>query len=249
MRWRRHNDAAGIVALALLLIALSGCASVPSGGPDPDPLEGVNRPVYGLNDGIDRVALKPVAGVYTRYVPQGMRTSVSNFYDNITYPNVVLNDLLQGKFKQGAADLLRFAVNSTFGIGGLFDVAQYMGLDKHEEDFGQTLGVWGVGQGAYVVYPLFGPNTLRDTPGLVVGAVTNVLFYVSNPAVTIPLSVLGVVDLRARSESAIRFRNETALDPYVFTREAYLQRRIYLIYDGDPPLPAYLEDMDEQAGP
>lgn len=200
-----------------------------------DPLEGVNRPIYQANDIIDQYVGEPVSRVYINLTPDPIRTSVSNFFDNVTYPNVVLNDFLQGKGEQGLEDSGRFLINSTFGAFGLFDIATPLGLEKHTEDFGQTLAVWGVGQGSYLVLPFLGPNTARDVPDLGVSTVTNILFYVSNP-VAVPVAVLGFIDQRSRFDQAIRIRNEVAVEPYLFTREAYLQHRNFLIYDGDPPL-------------
>ena len=231
---------AALVVLGLAL-GLGGCASSPTGEGTPDPLEPINKPVYRFNDRLDKAILEPVANAYIRVTPQPVRTGVSNFFDNIAYPNVILNDVLQGKAKQGVVDTWRFIFNSTVGILGIFDVATHLGLESHNEDFGQTLGYWGAGSGAYLVLPLIGPNTVRDAPGLAVGAVTNGLFYVGTAAITIPLSVLGVIDLRARAADAIRLRDQAAVDPYVFTREAYLQRRTFLIYDGNPPLSEYEE--------
>jgi len=142
---------------------------------------------------------------------------------------------LQGKGEQGLADSGRFLINSTFGALGLFDVATPLGLERHHEDFGQTLAVWGVGQGSYLVLPVFGPHTARDVPDIGVSAVTNILFYVSSPVV-VPVVVLGIIDKRSRFDQAIQFRKKVAVEPYLFTREAYIQHRKFLIYDGDPPI-------------
>ncbi len=200
-----------------------------------DPLEVLNRPIYEANDLLDQLVGEPVSRVYINVTPDPIRSSVSNFFDNVTYLNVVLNDFLQGKGEQGLEDSSRFLINSTFGAFGLFDIATPLGLEKHTEDFGQTLAVWGVGQGTYLVLPFLGPNTARDVPDLGVSAVTNILFYFSNP-VAVPVAVLGFIDKRSRFDQAIQFRNEVAVEPYLFTREAYLQHRKFLIYDGDPPL-------------
>jgi len=177
---------------------------------------------------------------YTAAVPKPMRTAVSNFYDNATYLNTVLNDFLQGKGSQGFSDLFRFLINTTLGAGGLVDVASSMGLERHDEDFGQTLAVWGSGQGAYIVYPLMGPNSVRNTPDFITATATDPLFWLSftlAPVVTIPVTVLKYVDQRAQLLEASDMRDELALDPYVFTREAWRQNRQYLIYDGNPPKP------------
>lgn len=248
---KRFKSSAWLILLAGLVICLllaSGCATV-SGGTDPgDPLEPGNRKVYNFNDALDRHVFKPVADTYVTITPQPVRTAVSHFFDNVGYVNVIVNDFLQGKFKQGASDTGRFVVNSTVGILGFFDVATPAGLKEHDEDFGQTLGVWGSGPGGYLVLPAFGPNTVRDAPGLAVSTVTNALFYL-NSVVTIPLAVLGAIDARARASSAIKFRNEAALDPYIFTREAWLQRRNFLVYDGNPPVQEIDEEFDEDIPP
>lgn len=200
-----------------------------------DPLEIVNRPMYQANDMLDTFVGEPISQVYIDFIPDPIRSTVSNFFDNVTYLNVVLNDFLQGKGEQGLRDSGRLIVNSTFGLLGLFDMATPLGLERHEEDFGQTLAVWGVGQGSYLVLPFLGPNTARDVPDIGVSAVTNILFYVSSP-VAVPVAVLGFIDKRSRFDQAIQVRNEIAVEPYLFTREAYVQHRNFLIYDGDPPI-------------
>jgi len=233
---------ARLLPLLALLALLQGCATVENHG---DPLEGLNRGTYTFNDVLDKSTLKPVATGYVFFTGAPVRKAVSNFYDNITYLNTVLNDFLQGKGKQGSADFGRFLVNTTVGIGGLFDVATSMGLEKHEEDFGQTLAVWGASQGAYIIYPFFGPNSVRNTPDFITATATDGLFWLSFagiPQVTIPLAVLKYVDKRARLLSASGMRDELALDPYIFTREAWRQRREYLIYDGNPPAKQQQED-------
>jgi len=231
---RRHFN---LILTLLLAVLLSACATTEN---NHDPIEPVNRVTDKVNDGIDRVTLKPMARGYTAAVPKPMRTAVSNFYDNATYLNTVLNDFLQGKGSQGFSDLFRFLINTTLGAGGLVDVASSMGLERHDEDFGQTLAVWGSGQGAYIVYPLMGPNSVRNTPDFITSTATDPLFWLSftlAPAVTIPVTVLKYVDQRAQLLEASDMRDELALDPYVFTREAWRQNRQYLIYDGNPPKP------------
>jgi len=223
--------------IASLLIAVSLGHPRVAGASDSshDPIEVVNRPVYQVNDIVDEYVGEPVSQFYIDYTPEPIRSSVSNFFDNVTYLNVILNDFLQGKGKQGFEDSSRFLINSTFGALGLFDMATPLGLEKHDEDFGQTLAVWGINQGPYLVLPLLGPNTVRDVPDLGVSTVTNILFYVSNP-VAVPVAMLGFIDKRSRLDQAIRFRDEAAVEPYLFTREAYLQHRNFLIYDGNPPI-------------
>lgn len=223
-----------LICIACLL-ALSGCASIPADQRDAeDPHEGFNRSMYQFNDDLDRTVLKPVSSAYVRTLPEPVRTGVSNFYDNLTYLDTTLNSFLQGKGAQGASDLGRFLVNSTIGVVGIFDVATSMGLDRHDEDFGQTLAVWGAVEDEYLMYPVWGPSSVRDTGGIVVSLLTNPIFYAAAP-VAVPLGILQVVDLRARSEGFVRFRDEAALDPYLFTRDAYLQNREFEIHDGNPP--------------
>ena len=219
------------------VFALSGCATTGTTTVDPaDPWEPANRTTYAINDTLDRALLKPVSDLYLK-LPEGIRGSVRNFFDNAAYPGTVLNQLLQGKFKLAMEDSMRFVLNSTLGVAGLFDVSSGLGLERHEEDLGQTLAVWGMGEGNFVNYPLFGPSSIRDTPGLAADAMTNVLTYTP----LFPLTVLEIVDARANLDKAIKLRDESAVDPYIFTREAYRQRRNFLIHDGSPPL----DDFDE----
>ncbi|GAV20884.1 phospholipid-binding lipoprotein MlaA [Mariprofundus micogutta] len=233
------------IILALLL-TLSACATTEN---NHDPIEPANRGMDSLNDTVDRITLKPAAQGYTAVVPKPMRTAVSNFFDNATYLNTVLNSFLQGNGTQGISDLSRFLINTTLGAGGLVDVASSMGLERHDEDFGQTLAVWGAGQGAYIVYPLLGPNSVRNTPDFVTATATDPLFwagFVLAPQVTIPVAVLKYVDKRAQLLDASNARDELALDPYIFTREAWRQNRIYKIYDGNPPKQESTDDGWEE---
>ena len=233
------------MAAATAVFALSGCATTGTTTGDPaDPWESVNRTTYAINDTLDQAVLKPVSDLYLK-LPDGVRDSVHNFFDNAAYPGTALNQLLQGKFELAIQDSMRFVFNSTLGIGGLFDVSAGFGLERHEEDFGQTLAVWGMEEGNFVNYPLLGPSTVRDTPGIVAGVLTDVLTYVA----LLPVALLEAVDTRASLDSAIQVRNESAVDPYVFTREAYRQRRTFLIHDGNPPLDDFDDfDEDEEGG-
>ncbi|MCQ8104727.1 VacJ family lipoprotein [Methylomonas sp. SURF-2] len=191
-----------------------------------DPFEGFNRSMYAFNSGLDKYFLKPVSDGYKWVTPDFMETGVSNFFSNLKGINVVLNDLLQGKFQQGAADAGRFLTNTTIGVGGLIDVASQFGLENNIEDFGQTLAVWGVDEGAYLVLPIIGPTTLRDGGGLI-------LDKAANPGTYVPgTSVLEGISDRANAEGALNFINEAALDPYVFTRESFMQYRRHLVNDG-----------------
>lgn len=211
-----------------------------------DPHEDINRISYDFTDKVDRMLFEPVADVYADYVPDAAQRSIGNFYDNLSYPNVVLNAFLQGKIKQGFFDGLRFAVNSTIGMLGLFDMATHMGLEKHDEDFGQTLAVWGFDSGSYLFIPILGPSSKRDVIGVPVTVVTNMLFYagyVVGAPVFVPLTVLGAIDKRARLAGPMRIRDQAALDPYLFVREASLQQREFLIHDGNPPLKLYDDEL------
>ncbi len=213
-------------------------------GDDPciDPYEKFNRKFYKVTDTVDRNVLEPVANSYIDTIPNPVRTSVGNFYDNLAYPGVALNGFLQGKVKQGMGDSLRFLVNTTVGVAGLFDPATPLGLPEHNEDFGQTLGVWGVDNTSYIYLPFLGPSSNRDIIGLPVDAASNMIFYAGfffAAPVTIPLGILAVVDKRARVAEEIRLRDQAALDPYLFTREAYWQHRESLVFDGKPPIETY----------
>jgi len=241
----QNNRLLSVILVAATLL-FSGCATVQN---NHDPIEGMNRATDSFNDGLDRITLKPLAKGYVAVTDNKMRKAISNFYDNITYPNTILNGFLQGKGKQGFSDFARFVVNSTIGFAGLIDVASEMGLEKHNEDFGQTLATWGVSQGAYVVYPVLGPNSVRNTPNFITETATDGLFWAGlfiAPQVTIPLAVLKYIDKRARLLDASDMRDELALDPYIFTREAWRQNREYLVHDGNPPANKSSGEDDEE---
>jgi phospholipid-binding lipoprotein MlaA len=207
-----------------------------------DPYEKFNRRFYDVTESIDQSIFEPVADSYIDNIPSSVRSSVGNFYSNLAYPNVVLNVLLQGKIKQGMGDGLRFLINSTVGLAGIFDPATSLGLSEHNEDFGQTLGVWGVDNKSYVYLPILGPSSSRDVIGLPVTMASNMLFYagfIFGAPVTIPLGLLAAIDKRAQYTEEIRIRNQAALDSYIFTREAYWQYRENLVFDGKPPIEAY----------
>ena len=224
--------------IGLLLLtalgALGGCAT--TGGNPKDPLEGVNRAVFSFNDGLDRAIIKPVATGYKAVMPEIARTGVTNFFANLGDLWIGVNNALQGKIGAGVSDIGRFLMNSTAGILGLFDVASSAGLEKHNEDFGQTLGRWGVGSGAYVVLPILGPSTVRDGLSLLLlDWRGDPLWYVDNIPARNELLGLRAVDLRANLLDTTRLVEDAALDHYTFVRDAYLQRRRSLIYDGNPP--------------
>ena len=236
------------VALIVALGLVTGCATTPDGDPG-DPYEAANRKIYNFNDSLDRNIMQPVARGYVKVTPKPVRTGVTNFFDNVSYLNVIFNDLLQGKPGQFLADSGRFIVNSTIGLGGLFDPAKEMGLGAHDEDLGQTFGVWGAGEGAYLNIPLAGPNSFRDAPDLASSMLLNPLTYL-NPIITVPLAVFGGINTRANLLEATNILDQAALDPYTFVREAYRQQREYKIYDGDPPGDAfddYLEGEGDAA--
>lgn len=234
------------------VLFLFGCATTPprENLDTPDSIESLNRSFYKINDSLDRAILKPVAEGYADIMPQFMRTGVTNFFDNLSYLNVILNTLLQGKYNAFFSDIARFVTNSTLGIGGLFDVATGMGFIAHEEDFGQTLAVWGFKSGSYLYIPIVkGPDTVRDLPDMATSTLLNPLTYVSS-VILWPVTALKLINTRANLLEETRIRDEAALDPYAFTREAYLQRREYLIYDGTPPAEGYediFQDLEDDA--
>ena len=206
-------------------------AEVPNEADDVDPLEGFNRSMYSFNEAVDDYIAEPVTKAYKWISPEFVQTGIANFYDNFKDIGVVLNDFLQGKFLQGSQDTGRFLLNTTVGLAGLFDVATYAGLEQHDEDFGQTLAVWGVPTGPYLVIPFLGPTTFRGVPGAVVDAA-------ANPVAYLPWGFAAVAALnkRANAQGSLQFIDEAALDPYIFTRESYLQWREFLATDGNPAI-------------
>ena len=219
-----------MAACAALLLA--GCAT--SGNPK-DPIEGFNRAMYGVHDGIDTVLLKPVATGYDAVLPDPVQTGVTNFFANISDIMTSVNNLLQGKPKEAISDLGRVAVNSTIGILGIFDPASGMGLEKHDEDFGQTMGAWGVGEGAFVFLPIMGPRTVRDAAGIYMDIWFDPVNYIDHVPTRNTIWAVRVVNLRANLLPADKVIEEAALDKYSYIRDAYLQNRRNLVYDGNPP--------------
>lgn len=218
-----------LAVAAIVATTMSGCATTQN---NRDPLEGMNRAVYKFNDVTDKAVLKPIAGAYKAVVPSPLRTGVGNFFNNITTVFSVMNNLLQFKFNNAVGELGRFTINSTFGLGGILDLASKDGIKQHREDFGQTLGYWGLGSGPYLVLPLLGPSSIRDASGLVVdNFVFNPIGYVDSPRVRNSLWGLQYVDTRSQYLPASDLLDEAALDPYAFMRDAYLSRRANMVQD------------------
>ena len=235
---------AALGLLAVVTAFSSGCAttrsaidSVKTTGAAMDPFESVNRVVYTVNDKVDRAVFKPLAQGYEYVVPVAVRSCVSNVFGNIADVPASLNNFLQGKFKEGGSDVCRVGVNTTVGVLGCFDIASKWGFEKHNEDFGQTLGFWGVPSGPYVVLPLFGPSTVRDAAALLVDSQTDLTRYINDIPVRNISYGVRLVDKRAQALDTTNFIDNAALDPYVFVRDAYLARRRSLILDGKSPPP------------
>lgn len=227
-------------SLLLLSVFLGGCAST---GDPRDPFESYNRAVFTFNDKVDEVAVKPAAEAYRATLPRFMQTGISNFFGNLGDVWTAANNYMQGKFEDGVNDTMRVAVNSTLGIFGVLDIATEAGLPKHSEDFGQTLGKWGVQSGPYFVLPLLGPSTVRDSLVTPLDLAADGWSYVSSQPWTAVGTVTRVVDLRSRALDASNLLEEAALDRYVFVRDAYLQRRESRVYDGEVPSSKYEYDI------
>jgi phospholipid-binding lipoprotein MlaA len=225
----------GNLVLALLLAGAAGCATTNNGGDARDPLEGFNRAMYSFNDGFDQAIGKPVASAYRDVLPGPVRTGVRNFFGNIADLWIGVNNLLQGKPMDAISDWARFVFNSTFGLFGFIDIASDAGIEKHDEDFGQTFGRWGAGDGAYIVWPFLGSSGVRDSVGLIFDFTVDPLLQHEPVASRNVMTVLRATGKRADLLDASRILEEAALDKYVFQRDAYLQRRRSLIYDGSPP--------------
>lgn len=228
-----------LTTLAAALLA--GCASTSElQRDDPDPLEGYNRAMFAVNDAVDKALFKPVAQVYQKVLPDPVIASVGNFFSNLNDVVVLVNDVLQFKFHLAAQDSSRIVFNTTFGLLGLFDVASHMGLPKNREDFGQTLGFWGVGEGYYIVLPFLGPSTVRDTFGLVGDFTINPIDWATDSS-TVEWSLWGLnlINRRAGVLQIERAFADAQIDPYAFQRSAYLQQRRNLVHDGRPPQPDF----------
>ncbi len=236
------------ILLAVLLtqsLFLSGCATTNESDQKPtatdDPYENFNRKMFSFNDKVDDYVAKPISDTYKKVTPQPVQTGVFNFFNNLKNINVIINDALQAKFSQSAKDSGRLAINSSLGLLGLFDVAQHVGLEQNEEDFDQTLAVWGIPQGSYLVLPLLGPSTLRGIPGAAFDTAANPSTYIG-----MPIQVISLLNTRASAEGSLQFINEAALDPYVFTRESYLQWRNNLAADGKAKATYDVDDLDTE---
>jgi len=242
----RLSPALRAVLGAAAAVVLTACATPQR----PDPLEPINRRVYAFNDAMDRAVVRPVATVYRDHVPAPVRTAATNFFTNLQDVWSSANLLLQGRPGDSLSDLLRFGVNTTFGVFGLFDWATDLGLERHGEDFGQTLGKWGFGPGAYIVLPLLGPSSLRDSVGLPLEWKMYPDAWVTPATAQYSLAGVRLLNARANVLQASQLFNEIALDPYVAMRDAYLQRRRSLVYDGNPPDDAQPEERwDEPEAP
>tara|TARA_R110002095_G_scaffold32443_5_gene30846 strand:- start:1704 stop:2393 length:690 start_codon:yes stop_codon:yes gene_type:complete len=223
------------ILYSVVMLLFSGCASIDN----PDPYESLNRKVMRFNDSADRWVLKPAAKAYTFVTPVPVRNSIHNFFNNLGYPTVALNQLLQGKGELGLKDSARFLINSTLGIVGLFDVATKMGLEAHEEDFGQTFATWGAGSGAYLIIPFWGPVTTRSGIGDIGASFTYPVRYVDDVATRNTLMGAWAVDKRA---SLLAAESLISGDRYQFIRDAYLQRRKFLIEDGSIDVDPFIDN-------
>ncbi|MES2934883.1 MAG: VacJ family lipoprotein [Pseudomonadota bacterium] len=222
-----------LATLVLLAAAMTGCATKAAN--PKDPLEGFNRAMFKFNDTVDQVALKPAATVYQSALPSFVQTGVGNFFGNIGDVWTAANNLMQGKVADGVSDVMRVALNSTFGLGGLLDIGSEAGMTKHKEDFGQTLGVWGVKPGPYVVLPLFGSFTMRDALVFPVDYKADLWGYTTPVDLRYAGSVLRLVDKRAAVLDATNLLDQAALDKYEFVRDGFMQRRAGQIEDGNGP--------------
>ncbi|MBK1642166.1 ABC transporter [Chromatium okenii] len=222
-------------ALSAVLI-ISGCATVSKRPPDPrDPLEPFNRALFRFNTDFDNAFLKPLAKGYRAVTPEPLDRSISNFFYNLADVTSAVNNLLQFKMSRAGSDVGRVVINSTVGALGLFDVATNLGLPSYKEDFGQTLGYWGLGSGAYVVLPILGPSSVRDTVGWAGDIMTDPLTQIKNEPLHAGLLGTQIIDRRADYLAAGEIMDDAAIDTYSFWRDTYLQRRLSLVHDGNPP--------------
>lgn len=230
------------ISLLLASLFLAGCSSTSLNAStrQKDPFESFNRSVFTFNDTVDRAVVKPVAKGYSAVVPAPLRTMVSNFFSNLDDVVVTANDLLQLKFNQAASDGARVAFNSTFGIFGLFNVTTR--LEKHNEDFGQTLGYWGVPSGPYLVLPILGPSSFRDGTGRYADSFASVISNTQHVPTRNSAWAMEGLDTRANLLEQEKVLDEAIIDRYSFIRDAYLMHRQSLVYDGNPPRQKYDDD-------
>ena len=234
--YRIFRARAPLIALASTML-FAGCATVDPEYRDPrDPMEGFNRSMYKFNEGLDNAVLKPIAKGYKAITPAPVDNGITNFFGNIGDVVSAVNNLLQFKLTRAASDVSRVLINSTIGLLGFMDVASNMNIPKYGEDFGQTLGTWGVSPGPYIVLPFFGPSNGRDSVGLVVDWYTDPVTYLEPESHRLWTRAIRFVDTRADLLGASNVLEEAALDPYEFTRDAYLQKRQNDVYDGNPPM-------------
>ncbi|MGH7897107.1 MAG: MlaA family lipoprotein [Candidatus Binatia bacterium] len=260
---RRHRPwlpgarglAAGSLAVLIRVGAVSAQQDMPSavaqsaGTPPPaaaaesDPLESLNRKIFWLNDNLDVYVLEPVAKGWDYVLPKRVEVSISNFFYNLRFPIETLNCLLQGKFERAGSDVARFLINTTVGVAGFFDPATGWGFPLHWEDFGQTLGWWGLGPGPYLVLPILGPSDLRDGAGLIVDSASSVTPFFIDTYILLGARTVEIVNVRAQYLDTVRQAKESAFDYYGFVRNAYLQRRAGLINDQGPEAAKPAEDL------
>ncbi len=229
------RSSAAVTLVLVVMGILPGCATTQGPGDPRDPWEGFNRAVFEFNEAADKAVIRPLAVGYVRVTPRPVRNSVGNFFANLGDVTNLFNNLLQFKFDAAATDFGRLAFNTTFGLLGAIDVASHMDLPKSNQDFGQTLGYWGVPPGPYVVLPFLGPSTVRDTPTRYVDARTNPLYYHNNRGRRNIAAGVSIVDTRAGFLSTERVLEDIAPDRYIALRNFYLDRREYLIHDGEVP--------------
>ena len=262
----RNTDGQGLASLPVILVfaCLSAGLASPARAEEPppaaesaaapeapaeaDPLESVNRKIFWFNDQLDVYILEPAAKAWDFVLPKRVETSISNFFWNLRFPIYLLNDTLQGKFKHAGMDVGRFLVNTTVGLAGFFDPATDWGLELHWEDFGQTLGWWGVGPGPYLVLPILGPSGLRDGCGLIVDSAASVTPFFVDSYILLGARAVEIVNLRAQYLDTVRKAKESAFDYYSFVRNAYLQRRVGLINDEAPESKESQEDLYHPEG-
>ncbi len=249
MRWAR------MLVSALVVLACTACATVgnaparQSAGQKLDPWENWNRKVFSFNEGLDEHVLKPVATAYQSVVPSFVRTAVHNFFSNAEDAWSAVNHLLQGKFQSGFEMMVRFNTNTVFGLGGVLDVASEAGIERQPEDFGQTLGRWGFGAGAFIMWPVLGPSSVRDSVALPLDRSATPAVVFRDYADELGILTVQLIDTRANLLGASRVIDDIALDKYTFIRDGYLARRRSLVYDGNPPDREATDDAEADTAP